>query len=160
MKDKLLISIRRRLLLFMILLGLSGLTALPVELQLNTALSLVSSGSRLHDWLREILHAYQTVQIQYPFLLYGYDWLAFAHIVLALFFIGPYRDPVRNIWVVQCGLIACGLVFPTAFLAGPLRGIPFWWQLIDCSFGFFGFLLLWSVARSIHRFTLQKQLAV
>ncbi|SCF41963.1 hypothetical protein [Micromonospora mirobrigensis] len=34
-------------------------------------------------------------------MLYGTDWLAFAHLVLAVAFWGPLRDPVRNVWVVQ-----------------------------------------------------------
>jgi hypothetical protein len=29
----------------------------------------------------------------YPFLAYGTDWLAFAHIVIAVFFIGPLVKP-------------------------------------------------------------------
>jgi len=35
------------------------------------------------------------------------------------------------------------LVIPFAFVFGGLRGIPFWWRLIDCSFGVFGFIPLW-----------------
>jgi len=35
------------------------------------------------------------------------------------------------------------LVIPFAFVFGGLRGIPFWWRLIDCSFGLFGFIPLW-----------------
>jgi hypothetical protein len=76
-------------------------------------------------------------------LLYGYDWLAFAHFILAILFIGPYRYPVKNIWVIQFGLIACVLIFPLAFIAGSFRGIPFGWQLIDCSFGVVGAIPLW-----------------
>jgi len=38
----------------------------------------------------------------YPFIAYGTDWLAFAHFVIAIAFIGPWRDPVRNVWVVEC----------------------------------------------------------
>lgn len=41
-------------------------------------------------------------------------------------------------------LIACILIFPLAFIAGHFRGITIGWQLIDCSFGAFGFLLLWQ----------------
>ncbi len=51
-------------------------------------------------------------------------------------------DPVRNIWVIQFGMIACIMVFPLALIAGPIRQIPFYWQMVDCSFGVFGFLLL------------------
>ena len=68
--------------------------------------------------------------------------LAFAHIVLAVFFIGPLVDPVRNVWVLWAGLIACAGVLPLALICGPLRGIPFYWRLIDCSFGVVGALPL------------------
>jgi hypothetical protein len=68
-----------------------------------------------------------------------------AHFVLAILFIGPLRDPVKNIWVIQFGLIACALVIPFAFVAGHFRGIPIGWRLIDCSFGVTGFALLWII---------------
>ena len=29
---------------------------------------------------------------------------------------------------------------PYALLFGAIRGIPFWWRLIDCSFGVFGLI--------------------
>jgi hypothetical protein len=88
---------------------------------------------------------------------YGTDWLAFAHIVIAIAFVGPLRDPVRNIWVVEFGLIACALVIPAALIFGPLRGIPFFWQLIDCSFGVGGFIPLWVTRQQIVRLqTLEK----
>jgi len=35
------------------------------------------------------------------------------------------------------------LVVPYAFVFGTIRGIPFWWRLIDCSFGLLGFVPLW-----------------
>src|SRR4029079_19348442 len=75
---------------------------------------------------------------RYPFIAYGTDWLALAHLVLAILFVGPYRDPVRNKWVIDFGLIACAAVIPLALICGPLRGIPLYWRLIDCSFGVFG----------------------
>lgn len=121
----------------------SGLTALPLDPELCFLLRWFSPGSGIHHWLLKVLVAYRTVNASYPFLFYGYDWLVFAHLVLAILFLGPYRDPVKNIWVIQFGLITCILVFPLAFLAGPLRGIPFGWTLIDASFGFFGAIPLW-----------------
>jgi hypothetical protein len=90
-----------------------------------------------------VLTAYRQVNENHSFLLYGYDWLAFAHFVLAILFIGPYRDPVKNIWVIEFGMIACVLIIPLAMIAGPARGIPLGWRLIDCSFGVFGFIPLW-----------------
>ena len=56
---------------------------------------------------------------------------------------------MRNAWVIDFGLIACVGVIPLALVFGPLRGIPFYWQLIDCSFGVFGFVPLWIVRRYI-----------
>jgi hypothetical protein len=76
--------------------------------------------------------------VRYPFIAYGTDWLAFAHIVIAIAFIGPWRDPVRNVWVLEFGIIACVLVIPLAMVCGPLRGIPWFWRLIDSSFGVIG----------------------
>ena len=78
-----------------------------------------------------------------PFLFYGTDWLAFGHFVIAIVFIGALRDPVRNRWLFDFGLTACVLVIPYALVFGGIRGIPFWWRLIDCSFGVFGFIPLW-----------------
>jgi hypothetical protein len=83
------------------------------------------------------------IDTNYPFIAYGTDWLAFAHLVLAVLFTGIIKDPVRNIWVLQFGLIASAAIFPLAFIAGSIRGIPFFWQLIDCSYGLFGGLILW-----------------
>ena len=85
----------------------------------------------------------------YPFMAYGTDWLAFAHFVLAIAFIGPLRDPVRNVWVVEFGMIACGLILPFAFVMGSMREIPLGWRLMDCAFGVIGFLVLWICRRLI-----------
>ena len=84
---------------------------------------------------------------RYPFLAYGTDWLAFAHLVIAVAFVGPWLDPVRNRWVISFGLIACVAVLPLALIAGPIRGIPVYWRLIDCSFGLLGAIPLWLVLR-------------
>jgi len=144
MKDnKTVIIIRRLLLTFMIALFLSALTVIPVEVELSFLLKIFSTPNPLHNWLGKVLSAYKKVNNDTPFLLYGYDWLAFAHFILAILFIGPLRDRVKNIWVIEFGLIACVLIFPLAFIAGPFRGIPLGWRLIDCSFGIFGFLPLW-----------------
>jgi len=94
-------------------------------------------------WLARVHAALAQTQAQHPFLFYGTDWLAFGHFVIALVFIGALRDPVRNRWLFDFGLIACVLVVPFALTFGALRGIPVWWRLIDCSFGVFGFAPLW-----------------
>ncbi len=78
----------------------------------------------------------------YPFLAYGTDWLAFAHLVIAVFFIGPFREPTKHDWVLVSGIIACAGVVALAMIGGPLRGIPLGWRLIDCSFGVVGVIPL------------------
>lgn len=145
--EKEIIKIKRLLAFFIIVLFLSGATAIPIDTELSALLKIFSAESLLHQWLEKVLLAYRRVNIQYPFLLYGYDWLAFAHFILAILFIGPYRDPIKNIWVIEFGLIACVLIFPLAFIAGSFRGIPLGWRLIDCSFGLFGFVPLWICYR-------------
>jgi len=93
---------------------------------------------------------------------YGTDWLAFAHIVIAIAFIGPLRDPVRNIWIVQWGMIACVLVIPLALIAGPNRGIPLGCQLLNVSFGAFGIiplLIVYRLTRQLERADIEQATA-
>ena len=134
--------IRALLVFFMIMLVISGLTAIPIEWELSMVHRLFDIDSKIGAWLTQVYGAVSEMSSRYPFLFYGYDWLAFAHLVLALVFIGPYRDPVRNKWVIEFGVYACLLIIPFAFIAGYLRGIPFWWRLIDCSFGIIGLVPL------------------
>lgn len=81
-------------------------------------------------WIHKVYSALHQTNLNYPFLAYGYDWLAFAHLVIAIAFLGPLKDSVKNKWIIQFGIIACCMIFPLAFIAGHLRGIPFYWQLI------------------------------
>jgi len=132
--------------LFIIGLVLSGVTAIPLLSELNLLvnfLGLDSRPSELTAWLLRVQGALAQTQSQYPFLCYGTDWLAIGHFVIAIAFIGALRDPVRNRWLFDFGLMACVLVIPYALVFGGLRDIPFWWRLIDCSFGVFGFVPLW-----------------
>jgi hypothetical protein len=145
-------KIRLLILLFATGLVLSGLTAFPIESQLAFAnYHIHVLPEFLRNWVNQVYHAVQVTNNNFPYLSYGTDWLAFAHIVIAVAFFGPYNDPVRNIWVIQFGMISCLMVFPLALIAGNVRGIPFYWQMIDCSFGVFGFLLLYSCYRKILR---------
>lgn len=127
---------------FMIVLFLSGLTAIPLESELAFLSRCFSPTNMLGDWIQKVYFAIADTNKEYPFLAYGYDWLAFAHFVLALLFIGPLKDPVRNKWVIEFGMIACVLIIPFAFIAGHFRGIPIGWRLIDCSFGIMGLIPL------------------
>jgi hypothetical protein len=124
--------------LFIVGLFLSGVTAIPL-LQETAWLAQQFDAS----WLLHVHTALVQTQSQYPFLFYGTDWLAFGHFVIAIAFIGAWRDPVRNRWLFDFGLIACALVVPYALVFGGLRGIPLWWRFFDCSFGIFGSIPLW-----------------
>jgi len=132
--------------LFIIGLFISGVTAIPLQGELNLLVNFFGSNgesSAMARWLLRVRDALAQTQAQHPFLFYGTDWLAFGHFVIAIVFIGVLRDPIRNRWLFDLGLIACVLVIPYAFVFGGLRGIPLWWRLIDCSFGIFGFIPLW-----------------
>jgi hypothetical protein len=135
-------ALRRWILFFMITLFLSGLTAIPSESELAFLSRCFSPDSRLGAWLDKVYTGVAETNNKYPFIAYGYDWLAFAHFILAVLFIGPYKHPVRNKWIIEFGMIACILIIPFAFIAGQYRGIPFWWRTIDCSFGIIGLLPL------------------
>jgi hypothetical protein len=130
---------------FVIALALSGITAFPLVHELNLLNAWVGEGSAwgvripaLGKWISLVDRGLRETNAYYPFIQYGSDWLAFAHLVIASAFWGPWKDPVRNRWVIEWGLIACAAIIPLAFICAPIRGIPFYWSLIDCSFGVIG----------------------
>lgn len=143
-------QIRRWIIFFIIALALSGITALPIETELHWALAhpkLIPSF--MEGFLQKAYAGIENTNRQYPFIAYGSDWLAFAHLVIAMAFVGPYRDPVKNIWVIEWAMLACIAVIPLALIAGPIRQIPFYWRMIDCSFGIFGIIPLMLVRNKI-----------
>jgi hypothetical protein len=109
----------------------------------------------LSYWITYVNKGLTETYQNYPFIPYGTDWLAFAHIAIAVAFIGPLRDPVKNIWVIEFGIIACILIVPTALICGSIRGIPLFWRLIDCSFGILGIIPLWICRRYIKMIPIQ-----
>ncbi|MFG2297236.1 hypothetical protein [Streptomyces sp. NPDC048603] len=145
-RSALLRRIRIWLALFLVCLVLSGATAFPLVTELHWLNSLVDNA-----WIQRVTDGLDRADAEYPFLLYGTDWLAFAHLVIAVFFYGVHRDPVRNIWIVEAGMIACAGIIPLALICGPIRGIPFWWSVIDMSFGVFGVIPLLVLRRGIKR---------
>jgi hypothetical protein len=153
---KLLVQIRWLIGLFIIGLVLSGVTAFPLERELGLLTrwldaDLAAPNGSLHWWIARVNQALTETSRAHPFLAYGTDWLAFGHIVIALFFIGPWLDPVRNAWVLKVGLVACAGVIALALICGPIRGIPIYWSLIDCSFGVFGAIPLIICLKLIDR---------
>ncbi|MDG6108169.1 hypothetical protein Daura_46315 [Dactylosporangium aurantiacum] len=148
-------KIRVWLVLFLIGLVASGVTAFPLEHEVHWLRSLLDRSGAAPDalvaWIDRVDQGITETNDRYPFIMYGTDWLAFAHLVIAVAFWGPLRDPVRNIWVIEFGMIACVGVVPLALFAGPVRGIPGWWTVLDISFGVFGIVPLLVVRRLVKR---------
>lgn len=150
-EKQLLLIIRCLTVFFMLALFFSGITAFPLENEMNILCNIlgISQGvppdsyEGLQAWIATVNEGVVNVNKAYPFMAYGTDWLAFSHLVIASAFIGLYLKPVRNIWIVYFAMIACIGVLPLALICGTIRGIPFYWQLIDCSFGIFGIIPLY-----------------
>lgn len=129
--------------IFMFLLILSGVTAFPLRQEMQWLHAhLEFFPGLLQSWIQ---HIEQAVQQTPEVILYGTDWLAFAHIIIALFFVPFYLQPKAYRLNLIIGMVACLLVFPLAFICGPIRGIPFFHQLIDCCFGIGGAALLYYI---------------
>jgi hypothetical protein len=131
--------------LFVAGLVLSGVTAFPLLAEVRWVSAWPLPGFAA-QWIGVVRAGLESAP---PFLSYGTDWLAFAHLVIALAFIGPWRDPARNVWVIQWGMLCCVAVIPLALIAGPIRGIPFWWQCVDMSFGAAGIIPLWMAHKAV-----------
>jgi len=146
MEPDLLRKYRLSLAIFIGGLALSGLTAFPLMAELSllskwlgiTDPSAYASYTGVHHWIAFVHFGLAQSYAEFPFIGYGTDWLAFGHLTIALFFIGPWRDPIGNAWVLRVGLIPCAAIIPLAMICGAIRDIPFHWRLIDCSFGVFG----------------------
>ena len=132
-------QIRIAILIVIVGLVISGVTAFPLLHELNLLCGLIEKASAvdtdLGRWVFKVREGLANTYRDYPFIAYGTDWLAFGHLMIALFFILPYRDPVRYEGVLRVGIAVSLLVIPLAFICGPIRGIPVLWRLIDCSFG-------------------------
>lgn len=154
--------IRILIALFVIGLILSGVTAFPLGIEAR-ALDRFLHGAAwpvarhvtfLTSWIDEVSSGLTDAYARHPYLAYGTDWLAFGHLAIAVAFWGPYREPVRNIWVLKFGLISCAGVVPLALICAPLRHIPLWWIAVDSSFGVFGAIPLYAAYRMTRRLEL------
>jgi hypothetical protein len=148
--------IRVWLALFIVGLVVSGVTAFPLVRELDILASFIPNHAARPEgglawWILHVRDGLRAMDASFPFLAYGTDWLAFGHIVIAMFFVAPLIDPVRNIAVLYTGLAACLGVIPLALICGPIRGIPLYWRLIDCSFGVLGLVPLLIVIGLIKR---------
>jgi len=125
----------------------SGLSAFPLELEtallnrlfgIRQGINPTSIFFKVRLFISVVHYAIHDTYTRFPFLGYGTDWLGFGHFVIAAFFILPFADSVRYRAILHVGLIACAGVIAVALISGPIRGIPFFWTLIDCSFGIVG----------------------
>jgi len=148
---------RLSLSLFIFGIVVSGLTALPLESELRFLCLILGIDTSdnyqnlegLKYWIAHVSFGLAKTYKEYPFFGYGTDWLAFGHIVIAMFFVKPLLHPSGNLWVLKYGLYACFAVLPFALIAGAVRDIPLYWRLIDCSFGVVGsFPLFYCLAQA------------
>lgn len=164
-EQQIILRYRAAMLLFIIGLVVSGLTAFPLlrELELLTRWAGIAPGADYHAlagwrwWLAFVRQGLRETYAAFPFIAYGTDWLAFAHLVIAVYFIGPLVQPRGHQWVLISGMISCALVVPLALIAGAVRGIPLYWRLIDCSFGGCGIVPLaycYCLGRKLERMEL------
>lgn len=129
-------------------LAISGVTAFPLREELALGRGLLHAwgfealAPEFVGWVDRVGEGLDATAVAFPFIAYGTDWLAFAHLLIALAFVGPWRDPVRNVFIIRWGLVACAGIVPLALIAGALRGLPWGWQVIDISFGVFAALPL------------------
>jgi hypothetical protein len=149
-------STRARWMLLIVAFGLfvSGVTVWPAIAELKLAVRLMTlcnsnPSGELHAFILKVIEGLEATNAKYPFLLYAHDWLAFAHIMLAILFAGAARDPVRNKWIVQCGLIMCASVPILAGICISIRELPGWWFWIDFAFAPGAALPLWIAYRDI-----------
>ncbi|MCW5557402.1 MAG: hypothetical protein KIT22_06190 [Verrucomicrobiae bacterium] len=141
-----LLRFRIAIVVFMVGLLVSGITAFPLLAEMRLLTRWLGIGDAvspagytgLQFWILSVRFGLEDMYARYPWIAYGTDWLAFGHIAIALFFVGPLIRPAESRSVLHAGIAACLLVIPLAFICGAIRGIPVYWRLIDCSFGVFG----------------------
>lgn len=144
------------LILFSAALIASGLTAIFAREGLRLLSPLFTQGSvfaamwpSMSAWLSLVFQAIEETYDRYPFLAYGYDWLAFGHFIIAIPFLMAIRDPVRHSWVITYGTLACLAVLPFAIIFGAIRGIPLFWRGVDTLFGIGGLVVLLILKRQL-----------
>jgi hypothetical protein len=157
-EKKLLQKIRYMLIFFIVALLLSGITAFPVysELKWATDQGIFNGTNSISVWLQRVWQGVNEANEKHPFLFYGFDWLAFAHVMIAVAFIGPYKDPIKNKWIIDWALLCCAAIIPLALICGPIRCIPWFHIVIDCSFGILGCIPLFIVKNWIKKLEIIK----
>ncbi|GAA5125576.1 hypothetical protein JIN84_14360 [Luteolibacter yonseiensis] len=115
------------MLFFITGLVISGVTAFPLLMELRFLSDLLGVGSAtssdghtgLAFWILTVRLGLEATYSDYPWIGYGTDWLAFGHLVIAGFFIGPMIDPRTSRSAILTGITACVAVIPLAMICGP-----------------------------------------
>ena len=110
-------------------LVLSGLTAFPLQSELRWLVSFLHAASLqpmaectcVLPWIERVYIALSTTNAHYPFLAYGTDWLAFAHLVIAAAFIGPSGPQQVGHYLRPCRLRRCHAACPYHWLCAAFR---------------------------------------
>src|SRR5436190_522363 len=110
---------------FIAFIFFNGVILFPLESELGWLHSNLAGDGSFAQWMERVYTGVSDATHRYPFLSYGTDWLAFSHLIIAILFIGPLIDPVKNSWIIDWGIISCLLALPVALIAGPIRQIPF-----------------------------------
>lgn len=152
--------IKKLVIVLQIGLIISGLTAFFIPQGVHILVSDIKLGLLINkvEWLNHVDQGVQHIENHYPFMYYGTDWMAFAHLLFAILFYGLYKDPIRNQWLVKFGLIASVAIFPLALILGPIRQIPLIWQLLDCSFGVVSGAILLYINKLLNKITQNSHL--
>jgi hypothetical protein len=131
---------------------LNGISALPLRTELKILLSYSNLLPQFAlDWWNQVNQGVLETSEKYNFMRYGFDWLAFAHAMIALVFLGPLRDPIKNQWVIKWGMIVAALSIVMAFGWERMRDIPVWWSFVDGGISYFAFVVLWLCNRWIEK---------
>ena len=133
--------------IFIVGLILSGISALPLQRELSVLNHWLGPRAELGDFISYVHAGIVETYSRFPFFGYATDWLAFGHFVIAAFFLLPFANPIKYRAILNVGLAACAGVIILALICGPIRGIPFVWTLIDCSFGIIGAIPLFYCLR-------------
>ena len=141
-------------------LVISGVTAFPLLHELNLLVSFLVDETEslnadhytgLAHWVLTVREGLDVTYAKYPFIAYGTDWLAFGHIIIALFFIPTYKEPVRYKYNYTVGVWAFVLVIPLALICGEVREIPIYWRFVDCMFGIIALFPLFYIKHLIKK---------
>ena len=160
-ENGLVMRFRVGLALFLVGLVLSGVTAFPLVWELDVLCAMAgipadaapATLTGLSHWLAYVREGLHYNAAHYPFMAYGTDWLAYGHLTIAIFFIPAWLEPRSSAGTLWCGVAACEGILPLAHIAGPLRDIPMYWRLIDCSFGVFGAVPLFYCLAQVRKLT-------